>query len=83
MPTAKPATHRLSAREGGSYQKLCFRRLEMRTAKMEKLTRVGIGNFLDWLGENSQRFKPRCARIWDEGKPSPLGRVPPKAAGEA
>ena len=32
---------------GGSYRKLCFRRLEMRTAKMEKLTHVGSENFLD------------------------------------
>ena len=38
---------------------LCFRRLEVRTAKSEKLTRVGIGNFLDWLGENLLRLKPR------------------------
>ena len=54
---------------------LCFRRLEMRTATSEKLTRTGFEALSDLLGENSQRFKPRCARIWNWGEPSPLVRV--------
>ena len=48
---------------------LCFRRLEVRTAKMEKLTRIGNKNFPVRLGGNSQRLKPRSARIWNEGLP--------------
>ena len=35
---------------------------------MEKLTNVGSKDFLVQLGENSQRFKPRDARIWNEGR---------------
>ena len=44
---------------------LCFRRLEVRTAKMEKLTRTGFEALSDLLGENLLRLKPRCARIWN------------------
>ena len=42
---------------------LCFRRLEVRTAKSEKLTRTGFEALSDLFSENSQRFKPRKARI--------------------
>ena len=34
-----------------------------RTAKTEKLTRIGIEALAGLFGENSPRFKPRCARI--------------------
>ena len=68
------ARHAPSKRtRGESYQSLCFRRLEVRTAKSEKLTQVGSENFSDLFSENSQRFKPRFARIWNLGMPSPLG----------
>ena len=40
---------------------------------MEKLSQVGIEALSDLLGESSPRFKPRCARIWNEGKPLPYG----------
>ena len=43
----------------------CFRRLEVRTAKMEKLTHVGSKDFAVQLSENLQRLKPRYARIWN------------------
>ena len=40
---------------------------------MEKLTHVESENFSDLFSENSQRFKPRCARIVNLGKALPFG----------
>ena len=81
MPTAKPATHRLSAREGEVIKAFAFA-ASKRTAKSEKLTHVGSEGFSDLFSENLQRFKPRSARIWNLGKPSPLGRGDREAVGE-
>ena len=37
----------------------------MRTAKSEKLTRNGNGNFSVWLGENLLRLNPRARRGYE------------------
>ena len=62
------ARHAPSKRtRGGSYQSLCFRRLEVRTAKTEKLTHVESEGFSDLFSENLLRLKPRSARLWNYG----------------
>ena len=40
---------------------------------MEKLTRTGFEALSDLFSENSQRFKPRFARIVNFGKAFPFG----------
>ena len=44
-----------------------------RTAKIEKLTRIGIEAPLDLLGGKLQRFEPRPARIANLGQAFPTG----------
>ena len=44
-----------------------------RTAKSEKLTRVGLEALLGLLGRKPLRLEPRGARIANENIPSPLG----------